>query len=112
MANRKNDRAAKRSTSSTRGGVARRGAFGDEPRAGAGPASASARREYTGPSSQPVSEGLEGAIFSDADDTDDTARERTSGRESGTARRRNTSTSRTTKRTGTSTGRGRNTRRS
>ncbi|HEX6964196.1 MAG TPA: hypothetical protein VF166_00270 [Gemmatimonadaceae bacterium] len=75
MAKRKDDRAAKRSTSSTRGGVARRGAPGDEPRAGAGSASSGrAHDEYTGPSSQPVNEGLEGSIFGDESSVSDTRR--------------------------------------
>ena len=61
------------SASSTRGGTPRRGGFGDDqgtrvgqPDRGAGDESERAGRgKHTGPSSQPVKEGLEGAILED-----------------------------------------------
>jgi hypothetical protein len=55
-------REATQGDSSTRGGGARRGGFGDDQGTRIGSPSPSGR-EHTGPSSRPVNEGLEGAIF-------------------------------------------------
>ena len=74
------DRKRKRSTgstqdrSSTRGGAPRRGGFGDDQGTRIGSPTPTPRpseppdREYRGPSSTPVKEGLKGAIFDENDD--------------------------------------------
>ena len=57
----------KKGDSSTRGGAARRGGFGDDQGTRIGRPSPSGR-EHAGPSSRPVNEGLEGAIFDESDE--------------------------------------------
>ena len=60
------------STSSTRGGQARLGGFGDDQGTRVGGPDAPQRASQSGsagPSSQPVKEGLEGAILEDGDST-------------------------------------------
>jgi hypothetical protein len=63
------------SNSSTRGGQARLGGFGDDQGTRVGRPDAPRREEGTsnaaGPSSRPVKEGLEGAILEDEDTTRD-----------------------------------------
>lgn len=61
--------------SSTHGGSARRGGFGDDQGTRIGE-STPTPRDYTGPSSRPVNEGLEGAIFDESTDDSSESGER------------------------------------
>jgi hypothetical protein len=72
-------KAAGRGSSSTRGGASRRGGFGDDQGTRVGSPDESGREHYGGPSTQPVKEGLEGAILEGERGHGDAEGERRSG---------------------------------
>lgn len=65
-------------SSSTRGGVPRRGGYGDDQGTRVGSPTPSGR-EHAGPSTRPVNEGLEGAILDDQQADGDSEREGPTG---------------------------------
>jgi hypothetical protein len=72
-------KAAGQGSSSTHGGASRRGGFGDDQGTRIGSPDESERERYGGPSTQPVKEGLEGAVLEGEGGHGDAEGERRSG---------------------------------